>query len=173
MKKLSFFLAAIFPYVFLAGLLTIFFASQIIDIAFLGNGLLFVGVLALLLFAMFAWTVVFSVFHLIKKDLSAKAWARAVMIVKLVQIPAYLLFFVLGILLFITLFTIPFALAIVAVDLLCITLTGLLGTVTCLHAAREGQLTVSQAVLMAILQFVFCADVVVSVILYSILKKSA
>ena len=173
MKKLSFILAAIFPYLVIAALAILFFSSQIIDVAFQSNGLLYIGALLLLLFAIFVWTVVFTVCNLIKKDLTAHGWAKAVMLVKLCQIPAYLTMFVFGLVFLITIFLLPFAIGLMFVSIACITMTGLLGTVTCLRAFREQRLSAPLAILAAILQFVFCVDIVAAIVLYVKCKKEA
>ena len=173
MKKLSFFLVTTYPYFILLALaLLLSSTSRIMETVFRNNAFLLIGAVALFSFAVFSWTVVFAALNFCKQSLQTQAWAKAVMIVKLFQIPAYLLFFVLGILFLLTFFMIPFTFALVAIDLLCITMTGLLGTITCRYAQKEQTISPQKAILLTVLQFVFCVDVVASVILYIKCKKS-
>lgn len=104
---------------------------------------------------------------LTRKGWSARQLARAGMWVKLVQIPAYVMWFVLGAALF--LFMGP--LLAFLVDAMTILLSGLIGLAAVLRCRREGILTVRQAVIHGILQFVFCADVFSAVILYRKTKE--
>ena len=81
--------------------------------------------------------------------------ALANMLMKLIHIPAYVLWFGLGLAIF--LFAGPI-LAFV-MDALAIALSGLVGLAAVLRCRAEGRLTAGAAVVNGILQFVFCADV--------------
>ncbi len=99
--------------------------------------------------------------------LTAKRWsprelALASMLVKLVQIPAYVFWFVIGVGLF--LFMGP--LLAFVIDAMAIILTGLLGLAAVLRCRKAGVLTTGWAALCGILQFFFCVDVVSAVILF-------
>lgn len=102
-----------------------------------------------------------------RRDWDARQLARAGMWVKLLQIPAYALWFMVGAVMFI--FMGP--LLAFLVDAMTIILSGLVGLGAVLRSKKEGILTVSQAVVHGILQFVFCADVVSAIILYRKTKE--
>ena len=101
----------------------------------------------------------------------AQSLAKTAMIIKLIQIPAYVAIYVMGILMAISLFTIPFAFALFLLDCLALALTGLLNLSAVIEACREGKTTVKKSWWVIVLQAVFCADVVASVIFFRMLKK--
>lgn len=88
--------------------------------------------------------------------------ALANMLVKLLQIPAYGLWFAVGLAMF--LFMGP-VLAFL-MDVLAILLTGLVGLAAVLRCRKEEKLGRKAAVIHGILQFVFCADVFSAVWVY-------
>ena len=101
-----------------------------------------------------------------KERYTPLALARAVMIVKLVQIPAYAGILLLGL---------GFSLT-VYFAVLTIALSGLLGVAAVSRAQEEGIFTKYHAERLGIFQFIFCVDVVASMISYCRLhraKKSA
>lgn len=97
-----------------------------------------------------------------KKGWSPHALVQANMWIKLLQIPAYALWFLVGMLLFLFMG----ALLAVLVDAMTILLSGLVGLAAVRRCKEEGVLTADQAVTYGILQFVFCVDVVSAIILY-------
>lgn len=110
-----------------------------------------------------------------KERYTPLALARAVMIVKLVQIPAYAGILLLGMGFSLTVY---FAVNVVffLFDVLTIALSGLLGVAAVSRAQEEGIFTKYHAERLGIFQFIFCVDVVASMISYCRLhraKKSA
>ena len=110
-----------------------------------------------------------------KERYTPLALARAVMIVKLVQIPAYAGILLLGLGFSLTVY---FAVNVVffLFDVLTIALSGLLGVAAVSRAQEEGIFTKYYAERLGIFQFIFCVDVVASMISYCRLhraKKSA
>lgn len=94
--------------------------------------------------------------------------ALANMLIKLFQIPNYLVLF-LGAML---LFALPMVPVMVwMVDVMTIVLSGLVGLAAVLRCRAEGRLTNKAALVNGILQFVFCADVFSAVILYRKAKE--
>ena len=93
---------------------------------------------------------------------SAKQLALAGMAVKLAQIPAYVIWFVLGV----SFFLFGLAAAAFIVDSAAILFSGLVGLAAVRRCRAEGHLTREAAVLHGILQFVFCADVVSAIWVY-------
>lgn len=93
---------------------------------------------------------------------SARQLALGSMAVKLAQIPAYVIWFIVGAAFF--LFA-GFVLAFF-VDALAILLSGLAGLTAVLRCRKEEKLTRKAAVVHGILQFIFCADVFSAVWVY-------
>ena len=105
-----------------------------------------------------------------KERYTPLALARAVMIVKLVQIPAYAWILLLGLGFSLTVY---FAVNVVffLFDVLTIALSGLLG-VAAVSRAQEGIFTKYHAERLGIFQFIFCVDVVASMISYCRLRRA-
>lgn len=99
-----------------------------------------------------------------KRDPMELAWTN--MIIKLVHIPAYLFIFVVGLICVITIFTIPVSICLAILDCAAIVLSGLAGASAVKRCHEEGALSAGEAVAFGILQFVFCADVVISVVVF-------
>lgn len=129
---------------------------------------------ALLVFFLIAVVLSITYFVLsIWKKWDPVALSKCALIIKWVQTPAYIVIFVLGFFLMITLFTIPFALMFVFVDCLTLFLTGLLTISAALNAVRQGVFQTKEVLWVVMLQFVFCADVVAATVFYAKLRKKA
>ena len=167
---------ALLPYVALFALATVFLSTKLsffevtMESVFGGNGLyLFAAFLLYCLLCMALGVVGFVVG--ICKKWDAVSLAKFAMIVKLIQIPAYLTLFVLGLLLMLAIFTIPFSIVLFFVCSLTLALTGLWVVSASITALRQGICKPQEVIWVMILQFVFCADVVASIIFYVTLKK--
>ncbi len=168
--------AAILQYAAIGLLSFIFFSSksaflgEIMQTVFGNNGLMVL--LLLFLFAVLSaiFVIIFSVIA-VNGEYDALFVAKTAMVVKLVQIPAYIGIFVLGALLIISLMTIPFAVALMILDFFTLVLTGLLNVTAVILAVRQKLTTWSHSIWMVLLQLVFCADVVASIVLYVRLKQ--
>lgn len=97
--------------------------------------------------------------------------AKTAMIIKLIQIPAYIVNFVLSVLFILTVFTIGFAVVLIAVNCFCLLISGVLNIIAMFIAVRKGVLKTGECILYAVFQFVFCLDIVSSVLLLHKLKK--
>ena len=71
----------------------------------------------------------------------------------------------------ITLFTIPFAVGLVVIDCLALFMTGLPIIASAVMAKRQGVFSLKEVFWVIALQFVFCADVIASVMFYLKLKR--
>lgn len=96
--------------------------------------------------------------------------ARAVMIVKLIHIPAYIMNFVFGCLCLMMLFTIPFALIYFITDCIALIMSSLVAVSATLRAMNENPGGFNKYIWVIPLQFIFCADVFATVFLYKKLK---
>lgn len=101
-----------------------------------------------------------------RQEWPARDTALAALSVKLLQIPAYALFFLLGLSGMVMIQFLAVTLIIWILDLITIALSGLLGLAAVLRCKKENILTGKQAVIYGVLQFVFCVDVISAVLLY-------
>lgn len=97
--------------------------------------------------------------------------ARMNMIIKLVQIPAYLYIFIFGLLCMVTIFTMGISFVLMWLDAVSISLSGLIGISAVKHARGIGALSGPQMILHGILQFIFCADIISSIIVFRKTKQ--
>lgn len=72
-----------------------------------------------------------------------------------------------------TIFTIPFSIGFFLLDCLAVLLTGLLTTGAVINSIRQGLLTWKDTFWIIPLQFMFCADVAATIILYKKLETAA
>ena len=132
---------------------------------YLFHNSVFVPLILLLLFGavMYILNIIFMIqarngcFH-------ATDLARANMIVKLIQIPAYI--FMIGILCMVMIFTIGISFVLLLLDALSIGLTGLFAIAAFQNLNREGMITRKAQFIYSIASFLFCVDVIIAVIGY-------
>lgn len=170
--------AVLLPYVALMALAVIFFSAdlpmfaRIMESVFDNNGLILIA--ALLGYCLIAAALsIFCFFRSICKKWDALSLAKTAVIVKLVQIPAYIGVFVVGVLCTITVFTIPFTVGVFLLDCVTLFLSGLLTSAAVINAVRQNNRPFKQVFWVILLQFVFCADVVAAILFYHQLKKDA
>jgi hypothetical protein len=177
-KKRIFFVipTVLFPYFALCALAVIFFSTKhplcewIMERVFGSNAWSLIGALLLLALLTVALTIICFV-KCICNSWDAVSMAKTAMIVKLTQVPAYVLIFILGVLFVITLFTIPFTFGLYLLDCLTLALTGFLTLAAVICAIRQGLCTWKECIWVVILQFIFCGDVVASILFFRMLKK--
>ena len=178
-KKLYFICApiVIVPYLVLFTLATIFFSTElpffdyIMNSVFDANALYLIA--ALFLYCILAAIISIACFFIsIRKKWDATSLAKAAMIMKLVQVPAYVLIFALGVVFFITIFTIPFSFGLFIVDCMSVFMTGLFVISSAIAAVRNNTFKFRKVIWVILFQFIFCADVISSVIFYVTLKKA-
>ncbi len=179
MKKYSWLLllTALLPYLVLAALAMIFFSS---DVPFFGdmmasvfhnNALYLIGALLIC----FAVATVLSVVHgvlAVRCQWDALSLVRTALVIKLFQIPAYLLIFAVGVLSLITIFTIPFTIGLFLLDGFMLVLSGIIVLAASINAIRQGRMPLQKTILFVLMQFVFCADVFAAFAFYRALKKA-
>lgn len=164
------------PYLALFTLATIFFSTRtslfrfIIEKIFCGNMLYLVAAFVLLCVITAATTAIFIIFA-IRNRWNALKLAKVAMVIKLIQIPAYIMIFVLGFIFMFTIFTFVITLCLILVDCFILLLTGLLTTASVINAVRQGDVEFKEVVWVVILQTVFCADVIATVLFYRKLKN--
>ena len=169
--------AALIPYLCLFTMATMFFCFDyqffriIMEKVFNYNGPL----LVLTLFIIVAVSCVLSIISFVLSI--CKKWdpvslAKTSAIIKLLQIPAYLLIFVLGVLLLISIFTFAVSFILCFLDCLTLVLTSLITVAAIVNARRQRLITKTEAVIFSILQFIFVVDVIFSILfLFKIFKR--
>ncbi|MBQ3567038.1 MAG: hypothetical protein IJA12_07655 [Oscillospiraceae bacterium] len=120
----------------------------------------------LIVFLILTFTVVISVLT-VKTDDSAKSVAKQNLIVKAVQIPAYIFYFIFGIMGFLTgIWGIMLLSVAIVTDLITIILTGIFAIGCNIKIYKQGVISKKTAVITSILSFVYCADLVVAIMLF-------
>lgn len=166
---------ALFPYVILGALTLTLFSSEnsvfefIMVSLFNSNIWNLAFILLLYCIAAIVCNLIFSLDG-VNKARDTLSLAMTAMLIKLIQVPAYVMIFVFGVLLMITPFTIPFTLVLFLLDCLTLVLSGLVTTVAVVNAVRRGAIKLNEAILFVLLQLIFCADVVASILLYKKVK---
>ncbi len=165
------------PYLALFTLATVFFSTKIpffnyiMEAVFDSNALYLIAALLLYCLLTGVLSIVFF-FVSIYKKWDAISLAKTSMIMKLAQIPAYVLIFALGAVFVITIFTIPFSIGLFVIDCLSVFMTGLFVISSVIATIRNDAFTLKEVIWVILLQFVFCADVISSVIFYIKLKRA-
>ncbi len=164
MRKYSpFLLIILFPYFIVFALICIF-TGFLMDTVFNNNAFSLVFILIILyVFSLFSALVVLIAGFKKKNSLEV---LRISMIIKILHIPAYLLIFVFGLLCTLTIFTIGITIVLMILDGMTITLSGLIGISGIIRGLRENKISLKKAVIHGILQFVYCADIISSIIIY-------
>lgn len=165
------------PYLALFALATVFFSSKlpffnfIMESVFNSNALYLIA--ALLLYCILTGMLSIVCFFVsIYKKWDAISLAKTAMVMKLAQIPAYVLIFALGVVFVITMFTIPFSIGLFVIDCMSVFMTGLFAISSVIATIRNNTFTLKEVIWVILLQFVFCADVISSVIFYIKLKNA-
>lgn len=164
------------PYLILFSIATVFLSTSvplftfIMETIFRGNALYLLA--AILLYCLISAVLgIICFIAVLKENLDALLLSKRIMIVKLIQIPAYVVIFVLGVLLALTIFTYPVSFALFLLDCLTVFLTGLLVTAAAINSVRQGAFQCKHIIWIIVLQFIFCADVIASVLFYRMLNS--
>lgn len=174
-KRIWFFVPAIlFPYAVLAFLGILFFSSRmsldLMEVLFQNN--IWYYLLAFLGYLLLAFGLCLGGFGLaLGKKWDAASLAKTAWIVKLIQIPAYLAIFVLGVIFLTSIFLFAFTLVLMLLDYASILMSGMLCSAAVINGSRSGKIRLKSNIWIIILQFIFCADVVAAGICHHRLKK--
>ncbi len=98
------------------------------------------------------------------------ALMRTQMIMRLVQIPGYVLILVAAVLFLLFVFTVGFSIFFLILDAASIMITGLFSIPVYASLYRNGLIGRKQSACYSILSFIFCADVIVSIMCYRQVK---
>lgn len=168
-KYLPFLGIILFPYLIVFTLICIFIGSGSSSMETISYA--FLLILPVLYVVALVCAVVVFIKGITNKKKSLEI-LRINMIIKLIHIPAYLIIFVLGLLSTITIFTIGLAIVLLVLDLLTIAVSGLIGLGGVIGSLRENKISIKKAVIYGILQFMYCADVISSILIYRTVKAT-
>lgn len=127
------------------------------------------------LLGLFVVAVVYNVYSFVivivnavqgaRGKMTAREAARMNLIIKGVQIPAYILHFIMGLIgLALSVWGIGIILWALLIDLLTILLTGISSIGCSIRMRKEGLLSTAAAILMGIGSFIYCADLVIAIV---------
>lgn len=139
---------------------------------FFNNIFIPVGSLILFGIAMYIANIIF----LIKARCGvwdARELARTNMNVKLIQIPAYLLIFIMGLICALMIFTIGISFVFMLLDAFSLGMTGLFASAVFLNMKKEQKITGKIQVFLTLASFLFCADVAAAVIGYKLSRPNS
>ena len=168
--------AMLLPYVALFALAGVFSSTQlplfqwVMACVFQGNAWYLIAAVGCFVLLSIVSSLIFFALSICKKW-DPLTLAKNAIFIKCIQIPAYLLIFVLGVVMLITIFTFPFAVALCFLDGVTLFLTGLVVNSSGINAVQQKRISRKDALLFAVLQFVFVADVISSVVLFRRLSK--
>ena len=142
MKKIILIPTLIFPFLILFILISLFISSSVPafnemwENLFSNNVYVALGMILIL----FVLIMIINVIYLIvgmKNKYDVKELAKSLMIIKLIQIPAYIGIFIIGALCLLTIFTLPIVLFLFFLDCLCVILTGVLLLLVIVRSKQE------------------------------------
>lgn len=108
----------------------------------------------------------------IVKKYDSLSVAKTVMIIKLIQLPMHIVMFLLGVLFFITIFTIAFAFVIAFVGACVLFVTGLMVLAAVVNASQSGEMSIDKSEWILACQCVFGFDVIAVIVFYIRLKRA-
>lgn len=178
MKKSALLLipVAILPYILILALATTIMSTDvplfgwIMENVFKHNALILLLWVVVYAFIAFVLAAICIAVCLIKNTDSLSV-ARTAMTVKLIQIPAYVILFFLGLMFLMTIFTYAFTVVLAVLEYFLLVMTGLVNIAAVILAARQGKATLKGSFWTIFWQFFFCADVIASISFYLKLKR--
>lgn len=93
------------------------------------------------------------------------------MLIKIISIPAYLVIFAIGTVCIITIFTFAISVILVIFDVMAIILSGLIGISAVKRGYDSKVISENEMILYGFLQFIFCVDLIISIIVFCKSKK--
>lgn len=171
MRRYSqFFIIALFPYL-IGFLLICAFNGYLINTVFHRNTYsLLLILIALCVIALIC--AITSFITSIRNKRYTLEVLRINMVIKLIHIPAYFLIFIVGLCCMITIFTLAITILLILLDIATIILSGLIGLGGIIQCFKSNKISMKAAILHGILQFIFCADIISSIVLYRKFKET-
>ena len=138
-------------------------------------------ILGTLLIAPIVLLFITAIFYLVKgiKGSNTMATSDAVslmktmLIMRLIQIPGYIILFFLAALFLLTIFTIGFSIILIILDVISICITGMIAAPVYLTLRKNGLINRLQSTLYSIFSFIFVLDVITAIVCYRKVKKNS
>ena len=150
------------PYI----LLILMFCFFIINSSFIGENL---PVVLLSFAALIVISIICSLIYVVLglcRKWDSRETAFISLLIKVLQIPSYVLIFGIGCIFILTIFTYAISFILVIFDCLTIFITGLTGLLSVTRCYRDGKLTKLFAFVCGFCQFIFCIDVISAAVVY-------
>lgn len=165
-----FIMLALTPYLAVIPLICLFVGSDELWQVF-GNSVynLFIPVALFIILTGLLTAVCFIIS--LKNKWDAYALVKTMAIIKLIHIPAYIAIFVVGVFCAMTIFSLPFTVLLAVFDYILLMMSGLMTSAAVILAINQNPQISKKYYLLIALQFVYCADVVATWILYLKLKS--
>lgn len=161
----------LFPYA-VAFVLYCIFSGFLMENIFQNNAYLCLLILGILWIVAFICAVLTCAVSLIRKWDFVEL-CRINMLIKTISIPAYLFNFIFGTMCMITIFTFAISVILLVLETLSIVLSGVIGISAVRRSYDNKAISAGETFLYGILQFVFCVDVITSIIVFRKSKKKA
>ena len=173
MRKKSmiyFVMLAVTPYLAVIPLFLLFLGSDELWRLF-GNSIYNLVIpVALFIVVTVILTIVCFIFSQAKKW-DAYALAKTMAIIKTIHIPAYVAIFVVAVFCALTVFSLPFTVLLAVFDYILLVMSGIMTSSAVILAINQNPQMSKKYYFLAVLQFVYCIDVVATWILYLKLKR--
>lgn len=174
-KYLSIIPLILYPYAYLIWIIGFLFTGLTLDeIIGIDAIMIIFGVIFIIYNIYIFFIIIFNFVQAIKGKYSAYQLAKMNLLIKGLQIPAYLFHFGLGLIgLVMSVWGIGFIIVAVVVDFLTIALTGLNALGCAIRMKKENKASTVVAVFTGMYSFVFCIDVVIAVVLFVMMHKDS
>ena len=170
-RYLSLLLVLLFPY-FVIFAVECLIEVSLLETIFQSNPyLLLLALIVICIVALLSSMIVFIISIVMKWN--TKDLLRANMIMKLVHIPAYIGIFLSALACMLTIFTYVISMIIIILACMTIFMSGLIGLAGVIRSAFEKKLSAKEVIIHGILQFIFCADIISSIVIYDNVNKAA
>lgn len=169
-SMIYFFMLAVTPYLAVIPLVFLFVGSDELWKVF-GNSAynLFIPVALFIILTGLLTAVCFIIS--LKNKWDAYALVKTMAIIKIIHIPAYIAIFIIGAFCAMTIFSLPFTVLLAVFDYILLIMSGLMTSSAVILAVNQNPKLSKKYYLLIALQFVYCADVVATWILYHKLKS--
>lgn len=159
----------IFPYTMAIFLLLMIFAQQNIILEIIMGYGIDIFLIVILLLPLIGFICNLFMCHQIKKE----QWdylelLEVNLLIKCVQIPAYIVVFLFGVAFLLTIFTFGISIVLIFLDCFSVFLSGMVASTAIKRTVAEGALNKGLAFFLKIGSFIFCLDVIVAIVLYII-----
>lgn len=169
--------ALLMPYLVVLALFVAFGSGSVpamefvMETVFHGNGLLVP--IAMVIYTCIAFVLCAVCFFVsIAKKWDALSLAKTAMIIKLIQLPAYAVLFIAGLICAILPMMFFVTLLILVFNYITLIMTGSLNIAAVIVAGHDRSMPLKGSLWIILLQFVFCADVVASIVFYVKLRTA-